>query len=64
MGQAVRLQRTMENQGAWESSWESEASTQRISSESPTDNAYFPKDISNMDIKDNKQTPLYWGQNT
>lgn len=42
------------NGGAWNDSWEPGASTRLIPSESPTDNAHFPKDISNLDIKDNK----------
>lgn len=49
------------NQRAWEYIWESGASTQLIPLESPTDNAYFPKDISNMNTKDNRVPP--WGQN-
>lgn len=53
-GVTVRLQRTMENQRVWEYSWGSETSTQPIPSESPTGTAYFPKDISSMDIKDHK----------
>lgn len=63
-GVTVRLQRTMENQGPWESSWGSEASTQLISSGLPTDNAYFHKDISNMDNKNHKQSPFCGGQST
>lgn len=59
IGQAVRLQRMIEKiKGRENLAGQSEASTQLIPSELPTDNAYFAKDISNLGNKDNKQTPL------